>query len=89
MPAAPRRNSEGTGRSGTGRSSVPTTVDTERGSQLQGLELTREQKLQLYRDVRPAAAVLSRGAVLRARSRSRSRAVRRVLSSSKAWYQGS
>ena len=47
MPAAPRRNSEGTGRSGTGRSSVPTTVDTERGSQLQGLELTREQKLQL------------------------------------------
>ena len=60
MPAAPRRNSEGTGRSGTGRSSVPTTVDTERGSQLQGLELTREQKLQLYRDVRPAAVLLAR-----------------------------
>jgi len=26
------------------------TVDVERGSPLQGVELTREQKLQLYRD---------------------------------------
>ena len=31
-------------------SSVPTTVDVERGSPLQGVELTREQKVQLYRD---------------------------------------
>ena len=30
--------------------SMADTVDVERGSPLQGVELTREQKLQLYRD---------------------------------------
>ena len=30
-------------------SSVPTTVDVERGTPLEGLSLTREQQLELYR----------------------------------------
>lgn len=34
-------------------SSVPTTVDTEAGSPLEGLELTEAQQLQLYNDVSP------------------------------------